>query len=53
MGGTEAVARQHAAANPEEERAHRVEDFRKLIDPYIAAGAALVDDVIDGSVSSR
>jgi acetyl-CoA carboxylase carboxyltransferase component len=24
-----------------------VEEFRKLISPYIAAGAALIDDVID------
>ena len=33
------------AAEPE--RARRVEDFRRLINPYIAAGAALIDDVID------
>jgi acetyl-CoA carboxylase carboxyltransferase component len=36
-----------AAAHPEEERARRVEEFRKLINPYIAAGGAFIDDVID------
>ena len=36
-----------AAANPDEERARRVEEFRRLINPYIAAGGALIDDVID------
>jgi acetyl-CoA carboxylase carboxyltransferase component len=48
-GGTSIVFRKEIAAapSPEAERARRVEDFRKLIDPYIAAGAALVDDVID------
>jgi acetyl-CoA carboxylase carboxyltransferase component len=48
-GGTNIVFRKEiaAAASPDEERARRVEDFRKLIDPYVAAGAALVDDVID------
>ena len=48
-GGTNIVYRKEiaAAANPDEERARRVEDFRKLISPYIAAGAALIDDVID------
>jgi acetyl-CoA carboxylase carboxyltransferase component len=48
-GGTNIVYRREiaAAANPDEERARRVEDFRKLISPYIAAGAALIDDVID------
>jgi len=48
-GGTNIVYRKEiaAAANPDEERARRVDDFRKLISPYIAAGAALVDDVID------
>jgi methylmalonyl-CoA decarboxylase subunit alpha len=48
-GGTNIVYRREIAAaeNPTEERSRRVEDFKKLIDPYIAAGAALVDDVID------
>ncbi|MGH7391673.1 MAG: acyl-CoA carboxylase subunit beta [Candidatus Rokuibacteriota bacterium] len=48
-GGTNIVFRKEiaAAASPDEERARRVEDFRKLIDPYGAAGAALIDDVID------
>jgi acetyl-CoA carboxylase carboxyltransferase component len=48
-GGTNIVYRKEiaAAANPDEERARRVGDFRKLISPYIAAGAALIDDVID------
>src|SRR5687768_5465925 len=48
-GGTNIVYRKEiaAAANPDEERARRVEDFRNLISPYIAAGAALIDDVID------
>ncbi|MBI2216816.1 MAG: acyl-CoA carboxylase subunit beta [Candidatus Rokubacteria bacterium] len=48
-GGTNIVFRREiaAAADPSAERARRVEEFRKLIDPYIAAGAALVDDVID------
>ncbi len=48
-GGTNIVYRKEiaAAANPEAERARRVEDFRKLIDPYVAAGAGLIDDVID------
>jgi len=48
-GGTNIVFRKEiaAAVNPDEERARRVEEFRKLINPYIAAGGALVDDVID------
>ena len=48
-GGTNIIFRKEiaAAANPEEERARRVAEFRKLIDPYVAAGAALIDDVID------
>ena len=48
-GGTNIVYRREiaAATNPDEERARRVEEFRKLISPYIAAGAALIDDVID------
>jgi acetyl-CoA carboxylase carboxyltransferase component len=48
-GGTSIVYRREIAAapDPEQERARRVEEFRALISPYIAAGAALVDDVID------
>ena len=48
-GGTNIVYRKEiaAASNPDEERARRVADFRALISPYIAAGAALIDDVID------
>jgi acetyl-CoA carboxylase carboxyltransferase component len=48
-GGTNIVYRKEiaAAASPDQERARRVEDFRTLISPYIAAGAALIDDVID------
>ena len=39
----EAIA---AAAHPEEERGRRVGEF-KLMNPYIAAGGAFIDDVID------
>ncbi len=48
-GGTNIIFRKEiaAAANPDEERARRVEDFRRLINPYIAAGGAFIDDVID------
>jgi acetyl-CoA carboxylase carboxyltransferase component len=48
-GGTNIVFRKEiaAAADPEAERARRVEDFRALINPYIAAGGAFIDDVID------
>jgi len=48
-GGTNIVFRREiaAAGNPDEERARRVEQFRQLINPYMAAGAALIDDVID------
>ena len=48
-GGTNIIFRKviAAAAHPEEERARRVEEFRKLINPYIAAGGAFIDDVID------
>jgi acetyl-CoA carboxylase carboxyltransferase component len=48
-GGTNIIFRKEiaAAADPAEERARRVEEFRKLINPYIAAGGALIDDVID------
>jgi acetyl-CoA carboxylase carboxyltransferase component len=48
-GGTNIIFRKEiaGATHPEEERARRIADFRKLIDPYVAAGAALIDDVID------
>jgi len=48
-GGTNIIFRKEisSAADPQAERARRVEEFRKLIDPYRAAGAALIDDVID------
>ena len=48
-GGTNIIFRREiaGAANPDEERARRVEEFRRLINPYMAAGAALIDDVID------
>ncbi|HEV8586326.1 MAG TPA: acyl-CoA carboxylase subunit beta [Methylomirabilota bacterium] len=48
-GGTNIVYRKEiaAAADPDAERAKKVEQFRALISPYIAAGAALIDDVID------
>jgi acetyl-CoA carboxylase carboxyltransferase component len=48
-GGTNIIFRKEiaAAADGAEERARRVDELRKLINPYIAAGAAAVDDVID------
>jgi acetyl-CoA carboxylase carboxyltransferase component len=48
-GGTNIVFRREiaAAAEPDVERARRIDEFRQLIDPYTAAGAALIDDVID------
>jgi acetyl-CoA carboxylase carboxyltransferase component len=48
-GGTNIVFRKEiaAAANPDEERARRVDEFRRLINPYIAAAGAFIDDVID------
>jgi acetyl-CoA carboxylase carboxyltransferase component len=48
-GGTNIIFRKEiaAAATPDEERARRVAEIRKRIDPYVAAGAALIDDVID------
>jgi acetyl-CoA carboxylase carboxyltransferase component len=48
-GGTNIIFRKEisSAANSDVERARRVEEFRKLIDPYRAAGAALIDDAID------
>ena len=48
-GGTNIIFRKEiaGAADPDAERARRVDEFRKLINPYMAAGAALIDDVID------
>jgi acetyl-CoA carboxylase carboxyltransferase component len=48
-GGANIIFRKEiaAAGNPEEERARRVDEFRKLINPYIAAGGAFIDDIID------
>ncbi len=48
-GGTNIIFRTEiaAAADPEAERARRIEEFRELINPYISAGGALIDDVID------
>jgi acetyl-CoA carboxylase carboxyltransferase component len=48
-GGTNIVFRKEiaAAADPGQERARRVEQFRALIDPAVAAGSALIDDLID------
>ena len=36
-----------AAEDPDAKRAELVENFRKIIDPYIAAGNDMIDDVID------
>jgi acetyl-CoA carboxylase carboxyltransferase component len=48
-GGTNIIFRKEiaAASDPDAERARRIEEFRRLINPYIAAGGALIDDVID------
>jgi acetyl-CoA carboxylase carboxyltransferase component len=48
-GGTNIIFRKEIAAapSPDEERARRVEEFRKLINPYVAAGGAFIDDIID------
>src|SRR2546422_10885056 len=48
-GGTNIIFRKEisSAADPDAERARRVEEFRKLIGSCPAAGAALIDDVID------
>ncbi len=36
-----------AAEDPDATRAEMIEGIRKIIDPYIAAGNAMIDDVID------
>jgi len=48
-GGTNIIFRKEiaAAVDPDQERARKVEEFRGLINPYIAVGGAFIDDVID------
>jgi acetyl-CoA carboxylase carboxyltransferase component len=36
-----------ASDDPEKARAELVNNFKQIIDPYIAAGNAMVDDIID------
>jgi acetyl-CoA carboxylase carboxyltransferase component len=36
-----------AAEDPDARRAELVGEFRKIIDPYVAAGNAMIDDIID------
>jgi acetyl-CoA carboxylase carboxyltransferase component len=36
-----------AAEDPEATRKEMVDNFKKIIDPYIAAGNDMVDDIID------
>jgi acetyl-CoA carboxylase carboxyltransferase component len=36
-----------ASDDPEKARAELVDNFKRIIDPYIAAGNAMVDDIID------
>jgi acetyl-CoA carboxylase carboxyltransferase component len=36
-----------ASDNPEKAREELVDNFKQIIDPYIAAGNAMVDDIID------
>ena len=36
-----------ASEDPDATRAHMIEGIRKTIDPYVAAGNAMIDDVID------
>src|SRR6266568_3295718 len=42
-----------ASANPEETRAHLVASIREQINPYLAAGWAMIDDVIDPAETRR
>jgi acetyl-CoA carboxylase carboxyltransferase component len=42
-----------ASENPEATRAQLVETIREQIDPYLAAGWAMIDDVIDPSETRR
>jgi acetyl-CoA carboxylase carboxyltransferase component len=48
-GAVNIVARKQiaAAVDPEAERGRLVEEYRRLIDPYVAAGFVHLDDVID------
>jgi acetyl-CoA carboxylase carboxyltransferase component len=36
-----------AADDPDQKRAELVDNFRKIIDPYVAAGNDMIDDIID------
>jgi acetyl-CoA carboxylase carboxyltransferase component len=36
-----------ASEDPDAMRAQMIEEIRKTIDPYIAAGNAMIDDIID------
>ena len=42
-----------ASANPEETRAQLIETIRSQINPYLAAGWAMIDDVIDPAETRR
>jgi acetyl-CoA carboxylase carboxyltransferase component len=42
-----------ASANPEETRAQLIETIRAQINPYLAAGWAMIDDVIDPAETRR
>src|SRR3954451_20333781 len=47
-GGNNILRKQiEAAEDPEPERAQLVANFKSIIDPYIAAGNDMVDDIID------
>ena len=42
-----------ASEDPDATRAEMIEGIRKTIDPYVAAGNALIDDVIDPRETRR
>jgi acetyl-CoA carboxylase carboxyltransferase component len=42
-----------ASDNPEETKARMIETIRKQISPYVAAGWAMIDDVIDPAETRR
>src|SRR4028118_688675 len=48
-GGGDIIMRKaiEAAEDPEAKRAELVANFQKLIDPYVPAGNAMIDDIID------
>jgi methylmalonyl-CoA decarboxylase subunit alpha len=48
-GAVEIIFRKQveAADDPEVKRQQLIADFRKIIDVYVAAGNAMIDDVID------